>query len=94
MTTSQIPFIFNKQIVIYRPWAHAPALSTFCLRESTGLHLLHCLVAVLQGHIFGAVMILARILGLQHLLSKPQALRASGFALDAPELLMLGGNLI
>lgn len=33
--TLQILFIFNKQIVIYRPWGHTPALSIFCLMEST-----------------------------------------------------------
>lgn len=84
ITTLQILFIFNKQIVIYKPWTHAPALNIFCLMESTCSCLPCCSAA---GTCFWDVMILPMVSGTP---AAPE--QACGFVLGAPGLLMLVGN--
>lgn len=51
LTTLQISSIFSMQIVIYRLYIHIPTLSIFCLMKCTDIHLLVCLVTVLQWHV-------------------------------------------
>lgn len=96
MTTLQIPFIFNKQIVIYRPCSHAPALSIFCLLESTGAHLLlSALLLCYRDVCWGCDDAALGVWGSSSsCLSRHQALTACGFVLSAPDLLVLVGNLI